>query len=79
MTDLLQDLQKRKEIELRANIEKEEIARAVKGMQGRGGDMTAIERQRRQELERLAQQREAVRVREQKLLDEVGKMEADLV
>lgn len=33
VSELLQDLQKRKEIELRAQIEKEEIARAVKATQ----------------------------------------------
>lgn len=41
--------------------------------------MSAFERQRKQELEKLAKQREAVRLREQSLLDEVSKMEADLV
>ena len=60
---LLKDLEQRKEKELRAQIEKEEIQRNLKDLDKK--QLGALERERKKELERLAVERENLRVREQ--------------
>jgi hypothetical protein len=62
MYDLLRDLEQRKEKELRAQIEKEEILRNIKDMDQK--QLGALEREKKRELEKLAAEREALRVRE---------------
>lgn len=75
--NLIRDLENRKELELRAQIEKEEILKNLKDMDR--GQLTAIEREKKRELEKLAAERENLRMREQSLMDEVKKMEHSLV
>jgi hypothetical protein len=62
MYELLRDLEQRKEKELRAQIEKEEILRNIKDMDQK--QLGALEREKKRELEKLAAEREALRVRE---------------
>ncbi len=71
--ELLRDLEQRKEKELRAQIEKEEIQRNLKDLDKK--QLTAIERERKKELEKLAVERENLRMKEQAMMDEVRKME----
>ena len=59
---MLRDLEQRKEKELRAQIEKEEILRNIKDMDQK--QLGALEREKKRELEKLAAEREALRVRE---------------
>ena len=77
MYDLLRDLEQRKEKELRAQIEKEEILRNIKDMDQK--QLGALEREKKRELEKLAAEREALRVREQQMLDEVKRMEMHIL
>jgi DNA gyrase/topoisomerase IV subunit A len=56
---LIRELEHRKEHELRAQIEKEEIMRSIKDFDR--GQLTALERERKKELERLATERENLR------------------
>jgi hypothetical protein len=74
---LLQELESKKEKELRAQIEKEEIAREIKRVDHT--QLGVLATQKRQELQKLAQEREAVRLREQSYIDEIGKMEATII
>ena len=69
MYSLLRELEQRKEKELRAQIEKEEILRNIKDMDQK--QLGFLEREKKRELEKLAAEREALRVREQQMLDEV--------
>ncbi len=69
MYSLLRELEQRKEKELRAQIEKEEILRNIKDMDQK--QLGVLEREKKRELEKLAAEREALRVREQQMLDEV--------
>ncbi len=41
--------------------------------------LTTLERDKKRELERLAQEREALRLREQQMLDEVKRMEMQII
>jgi hypothetical protein len=74
---VLRDLQERKEKDFKAQIEKEEIYRAMKGLDhkqlGQRQDVY------KKELGKLAQDREAVRVREQEMMKEIEKMEAQMI
>ena len=71
--DLLKDLEQRKEKELRAQIEKEEIARTLKEMDRDA--LTNADKHKHRELEKLGAERENLRITEQTLLDEIKNME----
>lgn len=75
--DLMKDLQQRKELELRARLEKEQIFKTLKDLDSK--QLTTLERERKKELERLAGERESLRQREQRMLDEVKNMETQLM
>lgn len=77
MYELLRDLEQRKEKELRAQIEKEEILRNIKDLDQK--QLGALEREKKRELEKLAAEREGLRVREQQMLDEVKRMEMHIL
>ena len=73
-------------MELRAQIEKEEIHRNLKvrrifniAQDLDKKQLSALERERKKELEKLAVERENLRLREQQMLDEVKKMEQQLI
>ena len=59
----------RKEIELQAKIQKHEIERELHEIHK--NKLSALENDKRRELERLAAQRENIRLQEESLLDEV--------
>lgn len=75
--DLMKDLQQRKELELRARLEKEQIFKTIKDLDSK--QLTTLEKERKKELERLAGEREGLRQREQRMLDEVKTMETQLM
>ena len=62
MVELFRDLEAKKEKELRAQIEKEEINRNLKDLDKK--QLTAIEREKKKELEKLSVERENLRVKE---------------
>ena len=77
MLGLIRDLEQRKELELRAQIEKEEILRNIKDLDQR--QLGVLERERKKELEKLAVERENLRQKEQHMMDEIRNMEMQLV
>ena len=74
----MQDLEQRKERDLRAQIEQEEIRRNLKDV-GRGQQLGEMERQKKRELEKLAAEREQLRIREQQMMEEVRRMEEQMI
>ena len=62
MFDLLKDLEKWKEKELRAQIEKEEIRRTIKQLDKES--LTHADKNKRRELEKLENEWESLRIRE---------------
>ena len=76
MFDLLKDLEKWKEKELWAQIEKEEIRRTLKQLDKES--LTHADKNKRRELEKLENERENLRIWEQTLMDDIKNMEEDL-
>lgn len=75
--ELLKELERAKEKDLRAEIDKEEIKQTLKEM-----DQTALthaDRQKRRELEKLSSERENLRIREQQMIDDIKRMEEEMV
>ncbi|CAI2384337.1 unnamed protein product [Moneuplotes crassus] len=75
--ELLKELEKAKEKELRAEIDKEEIKQAIKDMDHSA--LSHADRQKKRELEKLSSERENLRIREQQMIDEVKRMEQDMI
>lgn len=66
----------KKERELRAKIEKEEIQKALRNIEKT--KISALERDKRKELERLAAERENLRLKEEEIIDEIKELENNL-
>ena len=75
--NVIHDLQERKEKDFKAQIEKEEIFRTMKGLDPK--QLGKEQEVYKQELKKLALDREAVRVKEQDLMDEIAKLEAQML
>ena len=73
MHDLIKELELKKERELRAKLEKEEIQRNLKEIEKT--KTNALERDKRRELERLAAERENLRLREEEIIDDIKNLE----
>ena len=73
----MQDLEQRKERDLRAQIEQEEIRRNIRDFDSK--QLGAVEKEKKRELEKLATERDQLRVREQQMLEEVKRMEEKLL
>jgi hypothetical protein len=73
MHDLIKELETKKDRELRAKIEKEEIQKALKEIEKT--KTSALERDKRKELEKLAAEREHLRLREEEIIDEIKGLE----
>lgn len=73
MMDLLNELKGRKDRQLRARLEKEEIQQTLKEIER--DKTSALERDKRRELERIAAERENLRYREESLMDEIKNLE----
>jgi hypothetical protein len=74
---VLRELGDRKERELKAQIEKEEIQRAIKTTDAT--ELGALAVQKKRELEKLANEREAVRIKERQMADEIAQMESQIL
>ena len=66
----------RKDRELRAKIEREEIQKALKEIERT--KVSALERDKRRELERIAAEREGLRLKEEEDMDEITNLEGKL-
>ena len=76
MHDLIKELEHKKDRELRAKIEREEIQKALKEIERT--KVSALERDKRRELEKLAAERENLRLREEDIMDEIKGLENKL-
>jgi hypothetical protein len=76
MHDLVKDLELKKERELRARLEREEISKALKEIER--SKLSALERDKRRELEKLAAERENLRLREEEVMDEITGLEGKM-
>jgi uncharacterized protein involved in exopolysaccharide biosynthesis len=74
MHNLIKELELKKDRELRAKIERDEISRALKEIEKT--KTSALERDKRKELERLAAERENLRLREEEVMDEITGLES---
>ncbi len=73
MHDLIKELEMKKDRELRAKLEREEISRALKEIERT--KTSALERDKRRELEKLAAEREHLRLKEEEVMDEIQGLE----
>lgn len=71
--DLMRDLEKRKEVELRARMEREVVKRELRNLDA--VQLKSIESERKQEIAQLARERENLKAREDELMLEVAKLE----
>ena len=71
--DLMRDLEKRKEVELRARMEREVVKRELRNLDA--VQLKSIESERKQEIAQLAREREQLKMREDELMSEVAKLE----
>jgi hypothetical protein len=76
MHDLVKELELKKERELRARLEREEISKALKEIER--SKLSALERDKRRELEKLAAERENLRLREEEVMDEITGLEGKM-
>lgn len=70
---MAKELELKKERVNRAKLEKQQIAQALQEIEQT--KMSAMERDKRRELERLAAEREALRHREEEVIDEIRDLE----
>jgi len=75
--ELLKELERAKEKDLRAEMDKEDIRHAIKEMDHSA--LTHADRQKRRELEKLSGERENLRIREQQMIDDIKRMEENMV
>ena len=75
MIDLLNELKSRKDREIRAKLEQEEIKKVLKEINR--DKASALERDRRRELERIAADRENLRLREEAVMDDIRNLEEE--
>ena len=73
LADLAKELDLKRERENRARLEKQQIAQALQEIEQT--KMSALERDKRRELERLAAEREALRFREEEVVEEIRELE----
>ena len=73
LEDLLNELDKRKERELKARAEKEQIDMALHELESR--KLTTLEAEKKRELQKLHNEREALRLKEEEMLNEVQRLQ----
>lgn len=76
MHDLLKELKTKNDRELRAKIEREEIQKALKEIERTR--TSALERDKRRELEKIAAERESLRLRELEVMDDIQNLEMQM-
>lgn len=73
LEDLLHDLEMKKEKELRARIEKDQIRRALVDLEKT--KLSTLEAEKKKELMKLNNERETLRLKEEELMDEISKLD----
>ena len=73
LDDLMNELDKRKERELKARAEKEQIDMAMRDLESR--KLTTLEAEKKKELQKLHDEREALRLKEEELMNEVQRLQ----
>jgi hypothetical protein len=73
LEDLLNELDKRKERESKARIEKEQIESAMHELENR--KLSALEADKKKELQKLHNERETLRLKEEELMNEVQRLQ----
>lgn len=73
----MRDFEDRKDIELKAKMETDEIKKQLRLIQK--SRLEALEKDKASELERLAAEREAIRLKEQNLLSEIERLRTSIV
>lgn len=73
LEDLLHDLEMKKEKELRARIEKDQIRRALVDLEKT--KLSTMEAEKKKELMKLNNERETLRLKEEELMDEITKLD----
>ena len=76
LEDLMKELEMRRDREMRARIEKNQIKHALQEVQK--NKITAQERDKRRELERLAAEREALALKEEQVIQDIRDLEAKM-
>ena len=73
LQDLMSELDLKREREIRAKVEKQEILKTLQDLERT--KITALERDKKRELERLAAEREGLRLREEEVMQEIHELE----
>lgn len=76
LEDLLHDLELRKEKELRARIEKDQIRRALVDLEKT--KLNTLEQDKKKELMKLSNEREMLRLKEEELMEEISKLNENI-
>jgi hypothetical protein len=74
LEELVKELDMKRDRELRARKEKQEIQKTLQELERT--KITALEKEKKRELERLAAEREALRLREDQVMEEIASLEA---
>ena len=69
----MSELDLKREREIRAKVEKQEILKTLQDLERT--KITALERDKKRELERLAAEREGLRLREEEVMQEIHELE----
>lgn len=69
----MSELDLKREREIRAKVEKQEILKTLQDLERT--KITALERDKKRELERLAVEREGLRLREEEVMQEIHQLE----
>ncbi len=77
MHDLMKELETRKDRELQAKVEQAEIQKSLKELER--NKISALERDKRRELEKLAAEREGLRLREEEVMDDIKNLEGKML
>ncbi len=76
LADLLKEVELKNERDLRARIEKDQIKKDLVDLEK--NKLTTLEQEKKNQLERLAQDRENLRQKEQHLLNDISRLENDM-
>ena len=75
LMELMREVELKRERELRARIEKEQIKKALVDLEKT--KLTTLEQEKRSQLQKLSNDRDVLKLREEELLNEISKMERD--
>jgi len=76
LADLIRESEQKKERDLRTKIEKEQIQKELAHLEKT--KLTALEQEKKAQLEKLAADREALKQKEDHLMREIGRLEGDM-